>query len=853
MFAVNQVLNSLKSILSVGGSSQTASGAQDEPVFSRGLGNFARYLLAALYFLATSLPFFDASAEIRKTLNARQSLNFAGYVDKLKGTPSAQLALIDVRSKSLICLVSDEFCARRILKLEPQSNERLVILPKVSVQRTVGKKLAVITKKNRSLKAFKSGTISGSSILSGNISNISDLIRALTSAGVTLTPLETVLLAVIVQSMNGNQMSPGAVAPVVDRIRGLDPDLAPAQRISEVAYSNKWVLLDGRFSRSGNEIISSGVVSGELLFQNESQLLIKLAAGTGLAQFSVKNSAGSSSTVSINVVAQPSVTPTPVVTGAPVINAIQGLNPAITTPDRLSTTAVSGGQVLLTGSFAASGNEILSTGNVAGTILSQNASQITIQLVSGVGTATFAVKNILGTSQARSITVLAANSTSAPQITKIQGFDSTRPAGSQFSDVATSGREVVLTGSFAASRNELISMGTVGGIITRESVTQINIQLAAGTGQAVFAIKNSSGTSAPAQIAVTSGGAVTAAPVITNIQGYDVKQPADKRRTVDASAGGVVVLTGSFAAKGNQLVSTGNVPATNILLESATEIYVALANVGGTATIAVKNAAGTSASRSITVTGGTTSTTPLIQSINGYMPAANGEMQTSQVAYSGGFVLLSGSFLPSGNTLVPTGLITGSIVIETATQIVVRLSPGAGLAQFAIRNTQGLSPSAFITVVFSDGQSTPVPTGTPAATGTPVTTVTPAATGTPVATVTPAPTVTPAATVTPVATTPAPTTGRAPVITAIAGLDELKEDPSFINISRAKAGTYVILAGTFNASGNEVRSLGTPGVEKIMSSNENGLIVKLAPGTGNASFQVVNANGASNIVSIPVQ
>lgn len=824
MFVVKNFLALISSSLKCSGQphKERSNGDRSSSYF-RALSNLSRQLVASLYLVAICIPLFDASAEVRQVALKNRPLKLAELVNGIKGRSTATLALVNRLNKDLICIIPDEACLKRVLNVGLQGTESLALIPKISVQKTVGKKLQALVKKSKLLKNFKSTSLTGASLATANIANINDLIRSLSSAGITLTPLETVLLAVIVQALSDNQSPSGTVAPMVDKIRGLDPDLAPAQRVTDVAYSGKWVVLDGRFAKSGNEIVSSGVVSGELLFQNESQLLIKLNPGTGLAQFTVKNSAGASSPVSINVVTQPVVTPAP---GAPVINTIQGFNPAVTTADRFSATAVSGGLVLLTGSFAASGNELLSTGTVSGTIQNQSSTQITVQLGAGLGTANFAIKNSSGTSLAKSIQVLSPTNTSAPRITKIQGFDATRPVGAQLSDTATSGKEVVLTGNFAATGNELVSTGTVNGIIIKQSTTQINIQLASGTGQAVFAIRNSSGLSAPAQIAVTAGGTVSpTAPVISNIQGYDVKQPIDKRLTATAVAGGVVRLTGTFAAKGNQIVSTGNVPAGSILIESATEIYMGLANVGGTATIAVKNSGGTSAPRSITVTGGSTTTpAPVIQSINGYMQTANGEVQTTQIAYSGGYVLLSGSFLASGNTLLSTGLVSGTLAIETATQIVVKLSPGAGKAQFAIRNSQGTSAPAFITVVFSDAQ----PTSTPVATATPIITATPVATNTP--------------------TTP---TGAAPVIRAIAGVGVLT-DPSTLNMSSAKAGTYVVLEGSFAASGNDVKSLGTPVAEGIVAGDSRGIVIKLAPGTGTAKFQVVNSNGASNIVSIPV-
>ncbi len=90
--------------------------------------------------------------------------------------------------------------------------------------------------------------------------------------------------------------------------------------------------------------------------------------------------------------------------GAGTITGIQGLNPN-GNPQYTNGTAKSGTYVVLYGAFAETGNELVSTGTVGGTIDYQSDTQINVKLEPGTGTATFAIKNDNGTTNAKSITV----------------------------------------------------------------------------------------------------------------------------------------------------------------------------------------------------------------------------------------------------------------------------------------------------------------------------------------------------------------------------------------------------------------------------------------------------------------
>ncbi len=77
------------------------------------------------------------------------------------------------------------------------------------------------------------------------------------------------------------------------------------------------------------------------------------------------------------------------------------------------------------------------------------------------------------------------------KLNAIQGFDN-----GQYTDTfAYDDTYVVLYGGFAQTGNQLIQYGNVGGYITYESPTQINVKLNPGTGYADFAIRNIAGQS----------------------------------------------------------------------------------------------------------------------------------------------------------------------------------------------------------------------------------------------------------------------------------------------------------------------------------------------------------------------
>lgn len=95
-------------------------------------------------------------------------------------------------------------------------------------------------------------------------------------------------------------------------------------------------------------------------------------------------------------------------------------------------------------------------------------------------------------------------------------------------------------------------------------------------------------------------------------------------------------------------------------------------------------------------TGTSTASIVRIDGIQGYNQ--NTQQYSNTVATPNMYVVLYGSFATTGNQLVSTGTVGGSIDFQSATQINVKLGDGTGIATFAIRNANGTSNSKSIGV-----------------------------------------------------------------------------------------------------------------------------------------------------------
>lgn len=137
----------------------------------------------------------------------------------------------------------------------------------------------------------------------------------------------------------------------------------------------------------------------------------------------------------------------------------------------------------------------------------------------------------------------------------------------------------------------LSTNGVFSGVPTQAGTYELGVRVSDNTGSGTYSVLtwkvNASGTG------------TSTAPTITAIQGYDPNGNPQYNNS-QATSGTYVVLYGSFAATGNQLISTGSVSGT-IAYQSAGQINILLANNTGTATFAISNSNGTSASKSIAV------------------------------------------------------------------------------------------------------------------------------------------------------------------------------------------------------------------------------------------------------------
>ncbi len=137
----------------------------------------------------------------------------------------------------------------------------------------------------------------------------------------------------------------------------------------------------------------------------------------------------------------------------------------------------------------------------------------------------------------------------------------------------------------------LSSNGVFSGIPTQAGTYELGVRVSDNTGSGTYSVLtwkvNATGTG------------TTGAPIITAIQGFDPNANPQYTNS-QATSGTYAVLYGTFAASGNQLISTGSVSGT-ISYQSTGQINILLANNTGTATFAISNTNGTSASRSIAV------------------------------------------------------------------------------------------------------------------------------------------------------------------------------------------------------------------------------------------------------------
>ncbi len=309
------------------------------------------------------------------------------------------------------------------------------------------------------------------------------------------------------------------VASAAPRITGIQGYHAGTREYTNgTAPAGEYVILYGNFASSGNTVIATGT-SADITFERADQINVRIGMNQGLATFTVKNSAGTSNTQSIRIVAGPVPTPTPVLTptptptpaptpiptaAPPILTGVQGYDSVTAT---YGSQAVAGEFVVLYGSFAPSGNTVIASGTSAN-ITFERADQINVRIGNTIGTVSFSVQNAHGVTVSRSIVVGARQAPfitptptpipSAPVITGIQGYDATTATYNNTEAVA--GQYVVLYGNFSPNNDNTVNIGS----ISAQNANQINVRIGSAVGVLTFIVTNPHGSSNPKSIQVVS-------------------------------------------------------------------------------------------------------------------------------------------------------------------------------------------------------------------------------------------------------------------------------------------------------------------------------------------------------------
>nr|MBP9686469.1 hypothetical protein [Candidatus Doudnabacteria bacterium] len=302
------------------------------------------------------------------------------------------------------------------------------------------------------------------------------------------------------------------------------------------------------------------------------------------------------------------------VTVRPQITGIQGYDAQ--TREYSNSQAVAGKHVVLYGHFSSSNDNTVEIGGIKGEITYQSDQQINVLLGTNIGTgnASFTVVNQFGTSNTRSIKVVANEPVLAPTptptsvpvltpptITGIEGYDSvTGTYGPQ----AVSGEFVVLYGTFATTGNVVVATGTSASV-TFESAGQINVRIGSTIGNTSFSVQNSSGTSGSRSIIIgprwtpfvtptPTPTPLQIRPIITDIQGYD--SVTQTYSNTEAIAGQFIALYGSFSPNKDNTVTYGSID-----YQDASRINIRIGSLVGVVLVSVNNPNGTSNSVTIRV------------------------------------------------------------------------------------------------------------------------------------------------------------------------------------------------------------------------------------------------------------
>lgn len=357
--------------------------------------------------------------------------------------------------------------------------------------------------------------------------------------------------------------------------------------------------------------LSSDITGQTIIYESSDPAIVKVsnrtvtAVGSGIATVSGKY-------ISADKICYLSGTQ---ITVRPQITGIQGYDERTQTYS--NSEAVSGQYVILYGWFSAGKDNTVEVDGAKGEVKDQTANQINVRIPSGAGTVSFTVTNRFGTSNTRSIRVVAdepqvtpsptptprptptplptltPKPNAPPKIDGIQGYDSVTQTYSNTQAIV--GEFIALYGSFSPNKDNSVSYGS----IDYQDASRINIRAGALPGVAVVSVTSPSGTSNTVTIPVVARTVPTPtptpAPHIDYLYGYD-SLSSSPTGTNQALAGEFVILNGTFSPNHDNQVSNGVID-----YQDAKQINVRLGRTTGQISFTITNPYGTSNTVSIAV------------------------------------------------------------------------------------------------------------------------------------------------------------------------------------------------------------------------------------------------------------
>ncbi len=390
----------------------------------------------------------------------------------------------------------------------------------------------------------------------------------------------------------------------------------------------------------GTGAVRFGATTATYTINSNTQITATAPAGSaGTVDVTVTTVGGTSATSAAD---QFTYVPAPTVTS---ISPTSGPTSGGTTVT-ITGTNFSGATAVTFGGTAASGFTVNSNTQITATAPAQAAGTIDVRVTTGGGTS--------ATSAADQFTYV-----SAPTVTSV----------SPTAGPTAGGTSVVITGTNLSGATAVTFGATAATGFTVNGATQITATAPAGTGTVDVRITTVGGTSATS---AADQFTYVPAPTVTSVS------PAS-----GSSIGGTTVTLTGTNFTGATAVTFGGTAATGFTVNSATQITAtAPAGSAGTVDVRVTTTGGTSATGAagqftyvaITVTPATLAGTPKVGvSFNETLTASGGATPYT-------FAMASGSTLPTGLSLSPAGVISGTPTAAGAFSFTVQATDNSSIS-----------------------------------------------------------------------------------------------------------------------------------------------------------------------------